>query len=163
MTRIGQSFLLLFTLLSLNVFGQSEMEDVHEGHDHHRHETGLAGSAVYLFKEGVFGLSTHLHYTYNLAETPFGIGAGYEVIFTEHRHHNIGIAAIYRPVEGLNLNLTPGIAWEGGSSHGPVFALHFETSYEFQFHHWHIGPAISIGYDPEDYHLGLGIHIGYGF
>jgi hypothetical protein len=59
--------------------------------------------------------------------------------------------------------LTPGIAWESGSNHDPVFALHFETSYEFQLHHWHLGPTVSFGYDPEDYHFGLGVHIGYGF
>jgi hypothetical protein len=152
--------LLVFTSIA---YSQDTTNHIHEEHDHHRHEIGMASSAVYLVKEEVFGLSFHLHYTYSFPETRFGIGVGYEVIFTEHQHNNIGIAAIYRPVEGLNLNLTPGIAWESGSNHGPVFALHFETSYEFQLHHWHLGPTVSFGYDPEDYHFGLGVHVGYGF
>ena len=27
----------------------------------------------------------------------------------------------------------------------------------------HIGPALEFAYEPEDFHISLGIHLGYGF
>lgn len=41
--------------------------------------------------------------------------------------------------------------------------MHFEISYEFEFANFHIGPAMELAYDPEDFHLSLGLHLGYGF
>ena len=35
--------------------------------------------------------------------------------------------------------------------------------HEFELQNFHLGPVIGIAYEPEDYHLSLGIHIAYGF
>ena len=157
-------------IISISFHGLGQIADHQPGdldhdekHEHHRNEIGVANSAVYFIKEKSFNYGLHLHYTYTISKTKFGIGAGYERIFDEHRHNTIGIHAIYQPVEGLHLNLSPGVAFEGNSGGSPVFALHFETSYEFLIHDFHVGPSVELAYDPEDYHISLGIHIGYGF
>jgi hypothetical protein len=159
---------LVITGISFHGLGQNADHppgkvDHDEMHEHHSNEFGAANSAVYFIKEKSLNYGLHLHYTYTIRKTKFGIGAGYERIFDEHKHNTIGIHAIYQPVEGLHLNLSPGVAFEGDGDEHPVFALHFETSYEFLFHDFHIGPSVEFAYDPEDYHISLGIHIGYGF
>lgn len=63
------------------------------------------------------------------------------------------------------INLSPGITFEDeeGESSETNFALHFETSYEFEVKNFHIGPVFEVAYDPEDYHISLGLHVGFGF
>ena len=161
-------FLLIFTCcFSTGTTGQvqpgPDHDDHHESHEHHRHEIGVANDAIYFIQEKIFSYGFHLHYSYTIPKTKFGIGAGYERIFDEHQHNSIGINAIYQPIEGLHLNLSPGFAFEGSEEFDPRFALHFEISYEFLIGDFHIGPTAAYGFDTEDSHLGLGIHIGYGF
>ncbi len=93
----------------------------------------------------------------------FGIGLGYERIFDEHKHNTFGVVASYRPIDPLSLNLSPGVTYEGSESDHLDFALHVEATYEFEISNVHIGPVFEFAYDPEDYHLSLGLHIGYGF
>ena len=82
--------------------------------------------------------------------------------FDEHKHNTIGFVASYRPTDGLNLNASPGLTFEDGNSKAN-FALHLETSYEFEFNDFHIGPVLEFAYDPEDIHISFGLHIGFGF
>ena len=35
--------------------------------------------------------------------------------------------------------------------------------HEFEIKNIHIGPALEFAYEPEDFHISLGIHLGYGF
>ena len=35
--------------------------------------------------------------------------------------------------------------------------------YEFEFESFHIGPLLELAYHPEDFHISLGIHVGWGF
>lgn len=159
-----QRILTVLVTLSISLAGLSQAHNHdHESHEHHRHELGAANSLVYFTQENTFSYGLHMHYTYSIHESAFGLGAGYERIFDEHRHNNIGIHVIYRPVERLNLNLSPGIAFEGGGEGNPKFALHFETSYEFPINNFHLGPSVEFAYDQEDFHISMGIHIGYGF
>ena len=98
-----------------------------------------------------------------LNESKFAVGLGYERIFDEHKHNTIGVVGVYRPIDRLSFNLSPGITFEGESANEINFAFHAETTYEFEINNFHIGPVIEFAYDPEDIHLSLGIHIGYGF
>ncbi len=146
----------------------SAQHDTHEKHnkfneEHHRNEVGIAFSPVYFVKEKELSTGIHAHYLYYIPETKFGIGAGYERIFDEHKHNTFGIVASYQPIDHLSLNVSPGITYEAASKSKPAFALHLETAYEFEIKFFHIGPAFEFAYDPEDYHLSLGIHIGFGF
>ena len=156
---------LLITINSLNLIAQVSFEsDPHpENHEHHRNEIGIANSAVYFVKEETYNYGFHLHYTRKFMETKFGAGAGYERIFDEHGHNTFGIALIYSPVEKFNINLSPGLTFEDENISDIAFALHLETSYEFEVKDFHLGPSLEFAYDPEDYHISLGLHIGYGF
>ena len=82
--------------------------------------------------------------------------------FDEHRHNTFGLVTTYRPIDRLNLNVSPGLTFEDGNSK-VNFALHLETSYEFEINDFHIGPVLEFIYDPEDVHISLGLHVGYGF
>lgn len=156
---------IILVLFSFSAFasGLLAQPDKHsDNHEHHRNEIGGSNAAVYFIKEQVLAYGIHLHYVHNISNTSFGMGLGYERIFDAHKHNTIALETVYRPIEALSLSLSPGFTFEGGDF-SPAFALHFETAYEFEFNHFHTGPAIEFAYDPEDYHLSLGLHIGYEF
>jgi hypothetical protein len=130
--------------------------------DHHKNEFGMANSPVYFVKEKVFAYGLHMHYIRNISKTKFGYGLGYEKIFDSHKHTTVGLVGTFRPIPKLSLNASPGVTFEKGEKKGR-FALHLESAYEFEIKEFHIGPVLEFAYDPEDYHISLGLHIGYGF
>ena len=151
---------LLAILFASNLIAQTNEHT--DKHDHHKNEIGIANAPVYFVKEKVWAYGLHIHYIRNIKESKFGIGAGYERIFDAHGHNTFGVVAAYRPIGGLVFNVSPGLTFEDESS-GVNFALHLETSYEFEINDFHIGPVVEFAYDPEDIHLSVGLHIGYGF
>ena len=156
--------LIIFSLLTstqlASIFAQLT-EDHH--HDDHQNELGISNAPVYFLKEKVFAYGLHLHAVHFVNNSKFGIGLGYEHIFDDHRHTTIGFVAAYRPFERLTLNLAPGVTFEKDHKDELNFAVHAEAAYEFEIGDFHLGPAIEIAYDPEDIHLSLGLHIGFGF
>jgi hypothetical protein len=151
------------TFFALTVFGQTKAENkLIDNHEHHKNEIGIANSPVYFIKEKVFAYGLHFHYVRNIPKSKFGLGVGYERIFDEHKHNTFGLVGTYRPIENLSFNVSPGLTFEDGNKTAN-FALHLETSYEFEINAFHIGPAFEFAYDPEDFHISLGLHIGYGF
>jgi len=144
--------------LTLIVSGQTES---HHHHDTHRNEIGIANAPVYFTREKTLAYEFHLHYIHRLPETKFGIGLGYERIFDKHRHQTIGLVGNFSPFDRLNLAIAPGVAFEkDGEKH---FTTHLETSYDFDVHGFHLGPAFEIAIDREDIHLSLGLHVGIGW
>jgi len=140
-----------------------EVDDSDHNHEHsHKHEFGVSVSPVYFIKEKELSTAVHLHYTHNVAESRFGVGLAYEHIFDEHKHNFFGIEGSFRPVHPWSLSVTPGITYEGKDFDEKQFALHFETAYEFEISHFHLGPAFEFAYHSEDFHLSLGVHIGFG-
>jgi hypothetical protein len=161
-------FCIPLLILSSQIVAQEdhiEMSDDngHESHHHHHNEIGIANALVYFVKEEAFSYGLHLHYIHTVGESKFGFGAGYERIFDEHGHNTFGLIASYRPVDPLTFILSPGITIEDENPGEVNFALHVETAYEFQLDNIHLGPVLEFAYDPEDFHISLGIHIGYGF
>ena len=150
----------LTVLFSLSTFAQTT-EHTHN-HEHHVYEIGIANAPVYFLKENVVAYGLHVHLIKKIAHTKFGIGVGYEKIFDEHKHNTIGLVVSYNPIDKLSLNASPGITFEGGESE-INFAMHLETSYEFEFDNFHLGPVLEFAYDPEDIHISLGLHLGIGF
>ena len=140
-----------------------EKTAVIDHHEHHRHEVGIANSAVFFLNEKEFSYGLHAHYIHNFPETRLGIGVGYERIFDEHKHNSLGVVLSYRPVNKLSLSVTPGFAFEGSGSGDLNFALHLETLYEFQIEDMHVGPLLEFASDSEDVHFSAGVHIGLGF
>lgn len=142
---------------------QAVHEDMQAAHEHgHHNEIGIAFSPVYFLKEKALSFGLHFHYLHYIHESSFGMGMGFEGILDEHEHKTIGIIAAYRLVDRWTVSLSPGLTFEKESP-DPAFALHFETSYEFELNDFHIGPALELAYDPEDFHISLGLHFGIGF
>lgn len=160
--KLRFSLFLLITLLGQNLTAQSH-NPIEDHHDHHRNEIGIANAPVYFLNEKEFAYGLHIHYVRNIKESKFGVGLGYERILDDHKHNTIGLVGTYRPIDAFGINLSPGITFEGRQNSNINFALHLETSYEFEIKNFHIGPVLECAYDPEDIHISLGLHIGYGF
>ncbi len=152
--------LMLLVILS-GVVGKSQ--EVEEGHHDHKNEIGIANSPVYFVNEAEFSYGFHAHYVRAYKETSFGYGLGYEHIFDEHKHNTVSLVAAYRYKEFWNLIASPGVTFEENNFDDPRFSLHIEASYEYELGDFHIGPAFEVAYDPEDYHISLGLHVGYCF
>ena len=134
----------------------------HYHHEHHEHEIGIANAPVYFGREKDVAYGLHFHYVRMIKKSKLGIGVGYERIFDEHNHNTFGVVGSYRPLQGLVVNLSPGVTFEDRETSEINFAVHVETSYEFEVRHFHIGPVAEFAYDPEDYHISLGLHVGFG-
>ncbi len=131
-------------------------------HNHHKIEIGIANAPIYFIKEKAFAYGLHLHFVRNIPKSKFGVGLGYERIFDKHGHNTFGLVAACRLIDRFGLNVSPGLTFEDGNSK-MNFALHFETSYEFEISNFHVGPVFEFAYDPVDIHISIGLHVGYGF
>jgi hypothetical protein len=157
--RIKTLLLIFFVIICTSVYSQEEKHD----HIHHIYEIGVANSVVYFFVEKELAYGLHFHVVRNVKNTKFGYGFAYERIFDEHKHNTIGVVGSYNPMKSWNMNVSPGISFEDSEPSVLKFALHLETSYNFEVGRFHIGPLVEFAIDPDDYHFSLGLHIGLGF
>ena len=160
--KLKYTLAILLGTFSLNLLAQDPEHAGHElDHEHHsRNEIGLANSAVYFVGENGFAYGLHVHYLRRISH--FGLGLGYERIFDTHKHNTIGFVMAYWPTEHLNLNFSPGLTFEDEHPEAK-FAFHLEAAYGFEIGSIHLGPVIEFAYDPEDYHISLGLHLGFDF
>ncbi len=110
----------------------SNTEEKHHHHDNHKNEIGIANSPVFFTNSKKISYGLHIHYIRNIKESNFGIGAGYEKIFNKQGHNMFGVVVSYAPIDKLSLIVSPGVTFEHEHSNSPSFALHLETSYEFE-------------------------------
>ncbi len=159
--KIGSISLLgiIFAIISTSAYSQEE----NHNHDHHMYEIGVANSCVFFVGEKEFAYGLHIHLVRNIKHSKFGYGIAYERIFDEHKHNTVGIVGSYVPFKTMHLNIAPGIAFEDSEPSDFKFSFHAETSYDFNLGNFHIGPLLEFAFDAEDYHISLGLHIGYGF
>lgn len=151
--------LIVSGIFSTSVYSQ----EINHNHDHHKHEFGVANSMVFLAKEKEIAYGLHLHLVRNIEHSKFGFGIAYERIFDEHKHNTIGIVGSYNPFKLLHISLTPGVSFNDNESSDLKFAFHAETSYDFNLGNLHLGPMLEVAFAPDDYHISLGLHIGFGF
>jgi hypothetical protein len=155
--------LFLFLFFFCGVLSAQNHEHGEAHHEHPKNEIGLANHLVYLTHDKEFAYGLHIHYLRAFQGSKFGTGLGYEQIFADHSHLTLGVIGSYRPVEHLYFQLSPGIAFIDTENPAVRFALHLETTYEFELNHIHLGPALGFAYNSEEYHVSLGLHLAYGF
>ena len=151
---------IVFVVVATSSYSQ---RDNHDQHDHHLYEFGVANSFVYFPREKEIAYGLHFHLVRGIKSSNFGFGIAYERVFDEHKHNSIGVVGSYSPIKSLHINVVPGIAFEDSDPSVVKFAFHIETSYGFNLGSFHIGPILEYAFDPEDYHISLGLHIGFGF
>lgn len=159
--RFKSLLVILCGIFTSSIYSQDINHD--HNHDHHKYEIGVANSLVYFAKEKEVAYGLHLHFVRKIDHSKFGYGMAYEKIFDEHSHNFIGIVGNYNPFNRLHINLTPGVTFEQNESSKLKLAFHAETSYDFSFGNFHLGPLLELAFAPEDFHIGLGLHIGYGY
>ena len=162
--RISQlqfgSFLLVIAMLFPSLSQAGDHDEHHHGHESGSVEAGLSNSLVYVPGEEIFAYGLHVHALYTFAETPFGLGLGYEFIAGEHLHQTVGPMFCYRHTDPLNLCVSPGVIFEDDNV---ALSVHVETTYEFELHDLHLGPTLGFAYNAEDIHISLGLHTGLQF
>lgn len=150
--------LFVFSLITVSVKAQ------HEDHEHPRREIGFSNNAVYNVSEKETAYSIHVHFVRTLEKNEnFGVGLGYERIFDDHKHNAVSAIFIYRPIEHFSLNIAPGIIWLDSKKNSLKPAMHIEGLYEFELGHFHIGPLAGLGFNTEDLHVAVGLHLAIGF
>lgn len=164
-------FIICIILLHTNAVAQEDHDINGAGHDHeliHDHhkyhlEAGLAATRI----SGETGMhpGVHLHLVRQLGnERRWGIGLGYEAILTEELHNGINLLFIAKPFERLSVTAAPGLAIARHDENLEIIpAAHFEVGYELNLGGFHIGPMAGYGFDGNDSHFSVGIHLGIGF
>jgi hypothetical protein len=158
--------LLLSVMLAVNLAAWPVEED-HQSH-HHLNEIGISTGIVRMQPETETAAGLHLHAMRRFGDEGlkkfFGVGLGFEVIFSEHRHYVIMGALGVFPWKNLVLTFSPGLltAKEDGENHR-LFSFHSEAVYEFEVGGFGIGPALAFSAAGGNTHFTVGIHIGKGF
>ncbi len=162
--RIVLLLVVLTTIVSSRTYSQTAKDSIENthSHEHSKNELGISISPAYFVNEKVFTFAMHVHYTRLIPKTKFGIGASFERIVLDPKHSTFGLVIAYYPLEKISFAVSPGLTFED-TNRSALFALHLETTYQFDIGKFHIGPAFEFAYDPNDYHLSLGVHVGYGF
>lgn len=163
--KIKSLLLSAFIFISMSLAAQDhEHEHDHQHEHHYNYELGISNGVVYNSTEKELAYGAHVHFIRTIGESKkLGIGIGYERIFDDHKHNALNIILHYRPVEHLSLNLAPGVIWLDSEKNSLKPAMHLEGLYEFELGRFHIGPIIGIGFNTEDLHTSLGLHLAIGF
>lgn len=139
-------------LLTLNIMAQNT--------ERKKNSIGFSDKAIYLSGPDKIANGICIHYNRRIKDSNFGIGANFDHVFGDYSHSSVGVVAHYEPLEGWEINVSPGITFEDDET---KFSAHFEMGYGFKVSVFEIGPSVAYSTDFEDYHLGVGMHIGYGF
>ena len=129
-----------------------------------------------------FSLGFHAHYIKGIAlDNKLGLGLGFETILDNETHNAYNLMCVYR--FGSNINGYLSIAYGAGilrsSEHAhevdhshdeyddevsSSFAQHLELVYEIN-HRQRMcyGPVLDIGFEKDEVHYMIGLHVGYIF
>ncbi|MCW0484772.1 hypothetical protein [Gaoshiqia sediminis] len=152
-------------LTVLLFFGQLVYAQDHpENHDHHRNHVGFGLGATSIFAENNLAPGLHVHYSYRLSDhSPFSLGVGYEAILDKHTHSTVTGLLGYE-LGRILISAGPGVTFgkEDGETHRSLSG-HLELAYEFSVGDFHLGPMAGFGFDREESHASVGVHVGFGF
>ncbi len=159
--------LLLSILLLYSVFTSAQGHHNHENHMHddaHKYHIGVGVATAHFKGEPGLSPAAHLHFIRQVGHSNhWGLGLGYEAIFDQHLHSGLNLLVNYHPLNRLSINAGPGIVFSEHKEHHEVNpSFHTEAVYEFNLNKIHIGPMAGFGFDKEDTHFSLGVHLGFG-
>ncbi len=161
--KIKSLLLSVFIFMSVSIAAQDHEHD-HQHNHHYDYEFGISNGVVYNFTEKHLAYGAHVHFIKSIGQShKFGIGLGYERIFDHHQHNAFNVIFHYRPLEPLSLNFAPGVSWLSTEKKSAKPAMHLEGLYEFELGRFHIGPIIGIGFNTEDLHTSVGLHLAISF
>ena len=149
-------------LFSVLIISMVFLESDHIHNHSHNNEFGMAIGIVPGHDQEDDNVGLHLHYIIGLGEdNDFGIGFSVESIFDEHKHNSISLIGTYHFDSGYTIAYAPGILFKDhdGKTES-TFAQHLEFYYEFEFGKFHIGPQFDIGFEDNEIHYMLGLHLG---
>jgi len=152
----------IFLLFSFLTYSQDEHN--HEyNHSHPQLEFGFSNGLVYNATEKEVAYGVHVHVIKTVSKSDkFGLGLGYEAIFDDHKHNAASLILLYRPLEHLSFNFSPGVSWLATESNSLKPAMHFEGLYEWEFGIFHLGPLVGVAFNTEDFHVSTGLHLAVG-
>lgn len=159
---------LLFSLLLFySVSALAQNPHNHGDHMHgdaHKYHIGVGAATAYIKGEAGLLPAVHFHFIRQVGHNNrWGLGLGYEVIFDNHLHNGLNLLVNYHPLNQLSVNTGPGIILSEHKGHREVTpSFHTEVVYEFNLKRIHIGPMGGFGFDKEDTHFSLGVHVGFG-
>jgi len=163
-TRLLFSALFFATLCPAISSQDHDHEHDTDHHAHHVWEIGGAVGAVYNLQEKHTAPGIHAHILKNFGEeNQFGMGLGFETFLDEHKHLNFGIPLNYNTLKRFVFTVTPGVLLKHETTWDASPSIHFESLYEFEFEHFHMGPMLEFAFAPADFHIMLGLHIGLGW
>jgi len=141
-----------------------------ENHDHHHHvnEVGFSLGYVYLDQADVSAVDLHLHYMRRLEGEGFlrhfGVGCGFETIFTEQLHYNPMLSLALFPYRNLAVIVSPGVVFEKHlGEYEARYSTHLEVAYGFIIKGYEVGPVLGFAHSEEGRHYSLAIHFSKGF
>lgn len=150
------------TIIFFSASAKAQHED-HE-HEHKQNELGISNNLVYNSHEKETAYSIHLHFVRSFKNNEkIGYGIGYERIFDEHKHNAVSAIFMYRPFYHFSINIAPGIIWLDTEANSLKPAMHMEALYEFEIGDFHLGPMVGVGFNTEDFHASVGLHMAIGF
>lgn len=138
----------------------------HQEEHHHKFEIGLGTGWVSIIGENEHVVGFHFHLLGSIWENPnLSIGPGIEYVAGDHDHLSALLSFGYRPIHPLYFGISPGlsISLTGEENKGMDFTMHFESLYEFEFEHFHIGPMLEYSLGQDESHLMLAVHFGFHF
>ncbi len=124
-------------------------------------DLGFNIGAVYIQSERIYVPGVHIHYSKRIYGFLSG-GAGFEIIFDEHKHYTLSLLIGYELFENFRFNYSPGISLIKGEDKD-IFLLthHLEISYSIDFGTSHAGPSIGVGFEGDIIHYMVGVHFGF--
>lgn len=161
MTRQAASLFVAILALSPTLVAPAiAIADTHAHEREHNHgfEIGFGPGLAYLSSEKEFVAGLHVHALAVLGG-PWSLGLGYEKLFDDHTHNTFNVVGQYRLAERWSASFAPGITFEGDEI---LPSAHLETAYEFMLGPVHAGPSLEVAVDPDEVHITLGLHIGFG-
>ena len=132
-------------------------------HTHiHNIELGGAIGIVPSHEEENSNIGIHLHFIKGFGElNNFGLGLSLETILDDHKHNSISIIGTYHFKSGITIGYAPGILFVEHEGESEIkFTQHIECYYEFELDKLHLGPQFDIGYENNNIHFMIGIHLG---